>query len=51
MLKFDKVVVKLGLTILKNVDYKTGIEREKSDRKNPSTDMRMTCGRKAGRSC
>lgn len=27
MLKFDKVVVKLDLTVLKNVDYKIGIER------------------------
>ena len=27
MLKFDKVVVKLDLTVLINVDYKIGIER------------------------
>ena len=39
-------MVKLDLIILKNVDYKIGIEREKSNRKNLSADTRMPCGGK-----
>lgn len=48
MLKFDKKVVKLGLRILKNLDYQIGIGRKKSNRKcRYKNDI---AGRKAGRS-